>query len=139
MRVYLLLRALFISVGFAGWPIVGNFSKASGAWVGTIVLGTTGVVIALLSSRGLISNPLPSYKSIVYLVVAGVINGLACYVYSLTTVDKNIQIGLFVSLVSILMVVIAPLMSWLLNGEIISSKQIVGLFLACVSIYLLVN
>ena len=137
MNLSSLLIAVIIAFGFASWPIVGGFSKASGAWVGTIVMSATAVAVVLFSTKNLVGFSALGYKSVMYLIVAGLINGLACYLYSVKVADKEIQLGLFVALVAIFVIIMTPCMDWAVNDTLITPKQIAGLCLASVSVYLL--
>jgi len=137
MNAGTIITAAFIALGFVSWVIVGSYSKASAGWVGTIVMGFTAIVVALLSGKQLMSGQLPGMKAITYLVIAGVINGIAVYLYSLKATSPLIPTGVFVVIVSVLMAVFAPCVDWILNSKILSLQQGVGVCFAVLSIYLL--
>lgn len=130
-----LFLAVFIASGFVAWPIIGKFSNVGGGMVGTLVLSTSAIVIAMLSAKQF-SLGLLSVRTLAMLCIAGVINGIAVFLYAGKTSDPAIQTGIFIVIISVLMVVIGPLLDWIINGSTLSSKQAIGLVFAIVAIYL---
>jgi len=137
MNIWTISIALFIAFGFVGWPIVGSYSRVCGGWVGTVVLTSTAITVAMFSFRQLNSIPVPNTKAMILLLVAGIINGLAVYLYSSKITDTNVPAAVFVVMVSILMVVVAPLLNWLLNDAVPNFQQTLGFGFAIVAIYFL--
>ena len=138
MNIWNIFLAIFIACGFVGWPIVGNYSRACGAWVGTMVIVSTAVAVAFMSFRQLGSVPVPDAKALILLCIAGAINGIAFCLYSDKMATMNASTAtVFVATVSILMVVIAPILNWLLNNKTPDLNQTIGFCLAVVAIYFL--
>ena len=131
-----ILTALFIASSFALWPVIGKYSGAGGAWVGTLVLFITWIPIAVLSRAELIGG-FPSLRAMLILAVAGVINGVGCYVFAQKTSSIEINTAVFMVLVSIFMVVMAPVFSWVFNGEVLEQRHYAGFACAVLAVYLL--
>ncbi|MCK4553695.1 hypothetical protein KAU19_01910 [Candidatus Parcubacteria bacterium] len=137
MNISTIITALFIAFGFVSWVIVGSYSKLSAGWVGTIVMFSTTIAVALLFGKQLVSGPLPGIRPIIYLIIAGVINGIGVYLYSSKATDPSISTGVFIVTVCVSMAVFAPLIDWILNGRILSLQQGTGVFFAVIAIYFL--
>lgn len=134
MSVNDIIIAFFIAVGFVSWPIVGKYSQADGVWIGTIVFLTTAVTIVLLSSKDL--NTLPTAKALSILIIAGAINGAACYFYAQKVAASEVPTAILVTVVSISMVIASPIIDWALNGASFSVSQIAGFGTAVLTVYL---
>jgi len=130
-------KAVFISMGFTGWPIIGRYSGATGGWVGIIVLGATVITVGIFSAKEMASIPAPGLKAITLLVVAGIVNGIAFYLYSMTTTDSSVPTGVFVVTVSLLMVTVAPVLDYIFNEGTFSRNQVAGLGFAFIAILML--
>jgi len=137
MNIQVISTAIFIAFGFVGWTIIGSYSRACGSWIGTIVMLSTAAAVALLSSKQLINVVAPNGKAWILLLVAGVINGVAVYLYSNKIADITVPTAAFVVTVSILMVVIAPFLNWLINGAVPNYHQTLGFGFAAIAIYFL--
>jgi drug/metabolite transporter (DMT)-like permease len=137
MNIRGVFAALLIALGFSSWPIIGSNSGICGGWVGTIVMTSTTLTVVLLSMRQMGSVSVPGIKPVILLFVAGIINGLALQVYAMMATDKSISTPFFVATVSIMMVVIAPFLNWLIKGEIPNFNQATGLVFAGIAIYFL--
>ncbi len=127
--------ALFIATGFVSWTIIASYSKVAGGWVGVIVAAATSVMLGLCSTREIMNTPPPSGKALQILVVAGLVNGLAVYLYAQRIANPNVTT--FVVTVSVLMVVCTPAIDWLINGNGLTGRQMIGFTLAAASIYLI--
>lgn len=137
MNITLIFWAVGIALCFTLWPILGKFSGASGAWVGTLVVLATSTTTVLLGVKEMIQGPMFTVRACALLVVAGLINGAAVYSYSVKTADPNVPTGTFIVIMTICMTILTPLLDWLMNGSVLSVKQCTGIVLAVVSIYLL--
>ena len=137
MGINAFLVAIFIAGGFVGWPIVGGWSQASSGWVGVTVCSMTTITLLLLSFGQFGSDPVPSARSIAVLVVAGVVNGVAVYYYTARTTDPSTPTAAFVVLVSVCMVICAPLLAFIVAGSVPTSRQMIGFAFAIPTIYLL--
>jgi hypothetical protein len=129
------IMAAFIAVSFVGWPIIGKFAQATGAWTGFIVMSATAVAIALISGREL--NALPAGKAAAFLILAGILNGIGVYFFAKKTSDPVITTSAFVVLVSVWMVACAPILDWILNDAGLTLRHMAGFVLAAGAIYLL--
>jgi len=72
-----------------------------------------------------------------FILIAGIINGIAVYLYSSKTTDPHISTGIFIVTVCVSMAVFAPLIDWILNSKTLSLQQGMGVLFAALSIYLL--
>lgn len=132
---------LFTSFAFAAWPVIGNYSGVHGGWVGLIVAFGTVVAFGLISwIRGDISfDTMPGQKAITILMIAGVANGIGFYLYSMLVTSKDVPTAVFVVTVAVLMMVFAPLLAWMFNGDTLTQKQFLGLGISAIAVYLMVN
>ena len=137
MDLKTLAVAIFSALGFVAWPIIGNYSGASGGWVATIMIWGTAIVITLLSRNELRNGSLPNARAMLILLFAGVINGAAVYCYALKAADKKVDTAAFVIAVSILMIMWAPVLDWALKGTIPTPRKIGGFVLAAFVVYVL--
>ncbi len=131
--------AALVALGFGGWPIIANYSKAKWEWI-AIVIMTAGtlVVIPLTLLLGKISiHSVPSRKAIFLLVAAAVVNGIMVPIYSKRLADTTIPAGPLVVTVAVLMVVWAVILDGILNGVVPTSRQTIGFTFGAVAIYLL--
>lgn len=134
MNTATLFHAILIAAAFVGWPIIGNYSKTNAGWIGTTVVITTALTVSFMSSKQL--GVVPDIKSLIMLSVAGIINGIAVYFYS-AKIANSTAAGLLVVMVSIFMVMLAPIFDWAINGKILSLTKISGIGMGIVAIYLL--
>jgi drug/metabolite transporter (DMT)-like permease len=139
MNFNTVLTALFIGIAYASWPIVSKYSKASPGWLGVIVMVGTTLVVLLSLIKNLSKTSIPPGKSFLFLAIASIINGFGVYLYILKSADQSIPIGLFVTIVCLVMVVYAPLFDWLLNKQALTLRQFSGMLLAAVAVYLISN
>jgi drug/metabolite transporter (DMT)-like permease len=136
MQLSHIITAALIALGFVSWAIIGKYSQASGAWVGTVVMLETGLVVALMSKNQL-TAPLPTVKALVILSVGAIANGLAVVYYAAKITDTAIPTGVFVVFVVVFMAMLAPLLDWLLNGQMPTLHQAAGFFFVIIGIYLM--
>jgi drug/metabolite transporter (DMT)-like permease len=129
--------AFFIAMGFVSWAIIGKYVGAGGIWVATIVSTSTLASVFILSASELLSGQVPTLRAISILTTAGLVNGICLYVYTQKTSDISIQTGSFVVIVSMTMVVLAPIISLVLNGEVLTPRQFMGIGCALIAIYLI--
>ncbi len=135
--------AIIVAVCFVLWPIIGRYAASGPAWTMSIVMITTGFSAAIiaLAKAEFASIPLPDIKQWSILLVAGVLNGVGVWLYTHKTSGDisviNVDTGVFVLMVSISMVFVAPILSWLINGEVLNIKQFAGIACAILAIYLL--
>jgi len=117
------LWALGIASAFVFWPIIGKYSQASGAWVNTLVIVGSTIGGVYLAYPAMQDQPLPTITAFGWLLLAGVLNGIVVYFYSLKAVDPQVPTGAFIMTVIISMLVLTPLLNYVLNGDVLSIKQ----------------
>ncbi len=71
------------------------------------------------------------------LVAAGALNGLAIYYYGGKVTDPTVPLSVFLMVIYILMVVLAPLMDWGINHKMLTVRQWTGVAVSVFAIYLL--
>ena len=137
MDVRTLFVAALCAAGFVAWPIIGNYSKASGAWVGIVVFIGTAIVVTSLSVNQLNHDSSPTARAMALLVAAGIINGMATYFFASKITDPAISVSVFMVTVSVGMVIFAPIFNFATNDVVPTLRQSVGFSFAAVAIYLL--
>lgn len=136
----MVLWPVFIAVSFVAWPIAGRYMGLPGSWNMNLVMMGSLLTLIPLSLRSMVTGPSPAWIGVVVMVVVGAINGLALHVYAgKTAAGTDINVTTFICTVTVLMVVITPFNDWLLNGQTFSLRQIAGIILAPVVIYLIVS
>jgi drug/metabolite transporter (DMT)-like permease len=130
-----ILAAVFIALGFTIWPILGRYLQIGGAWTVTIITTASTLVTIFFVRRGL--TPVPPLKSAVILIAAGVVNGIAMYLYIGKTSNQKMSTAAFMVMVSVFMVTCAPIIDWGLNGTSPDHYKILGFICAACAIYLL--
>ena len=78
-----------------------------------------------------------SNKSIILLLSAGILNGIAVSLYSYKLENLKIPVSVFIVVVSVFMVVMAPTLDLFINGIKLTRNQIIGFGLAALSIIFL--
>lgn len=134
-----LLNAFGIASAFVFWPVIAKYSGASGAWVTVMALVGSAIGGAAIAYPTMKGYPIPGAKAISLLLFAGVINGIAAYFYAMKAVDPMVPNVIFIMMVVIMMIVVAPIFGYFLNGDVLSAKQWAGLGTAILAIYLLAS
>jgi uncharacterized membrane protein len=132
------LEVALTAMGMAGWPILGKYSQASGAWIGAVVMAVTGmvaIIIALLQG-GLQGASLPAPGKLLLLILAGLVNGVATYRYA-TRARMEGQTGKYLVLIAILIVIEAPFFDMMLNRSTLTVRQWTGVGCGMACVYLL--
>lgn len=137
MNLDTLIIAFLIAAAFAGWPIIGRFSGVTGEYVGVLAVVGTLVTVIMLSAKQLLSTATLTPKAVAVMLIAGAINGIAVYFYSLKAADKVIPTATFVATVCIFMVMVAPFQHWIVNGIAPTWRQVIGYGLAALAVYFL--
>lgn len=132
-----ILWAAFIAAVYAVWPVLGKWSKAPGQWVNTIVVAGSLIPIVILSINSMIKTPINNSKAFMLLLTAGIVNGFAVYVYGMKATDKTVPTGVFMMSISIMLFAFAPIIDWAFNGTTLSARQMFGIFIAGIAIYML--
>ena len=127
-----------IALGMVAWPILGKYSRATGPWVGFLVMSGAAIVLALFARmQGQFGREtFPAANNLILLALAGALNGLAMYFYTART-SSQIQTGKYVVLVAMLVIVEAPFVDLLLNKAWLTPRQLAGVGCGIASIYLL--
>ncbi len=134
------LWAVLIGIVYAIWPIIGKMVGANGAWMSALVVGSSLIATVLFSKAELSPQTAPSLGALLALAAIGFANGYAVYVYSTKAVDPQIPTGIFMAIVFIVMIGVAPLTDWLLaKGAAPSQKQLLGLTCAALAAWLLTS
>ncbi|HEX8946826.1 MAG TPA: hypothetical protein VF829_01255 [Candidatus Paceibacterota bacterium] len=131
-----ILWGIMIGTGFVLWPIIGKFSGATSAWVTILVAAGTLVSCMPLSLQSAIQSGV-SIRSTLILLLAGAVNGIAFYFYSVHTANPSAQTGTFMVTVIVAMLLLTPILSYFVNHEVLTLKQFTGMACAALTVYLL--
>jgi len=80
---------------------------------------------------------MPTTTAFGWLLLAGLVNGVAVYFYAVKAADPQVPTGPFIMTLIVLMVMLTPLFNYLLNGDVLSVRQWLGLGMALLAIFLL--
>lgn len=136
MNASLFLWAAGIALAFVAWPILGSKSGVPGAWMGILILIGSVIGNTIVGTKDIIESPLFTWKAFVIVVMAGIVNGIAVYYYGAKSADPNIPTGIFVTTMVVCMVVFAPFVDYFVKGTTISLKEIAGIAVICLGIYI---
>lgn len=131
-----ILWALLIALIFSSWPIVAKYCGAGFAWVSTIIYAGGLLVVVGMGARKLLSEQI-TWRALITLVLIALFNGFAVWMYSMKAVDKGINTSLFMITGSLGGIVIAPILNWMVNKEILTFRQWIGVGLAMVVVWLM--
>jgi hypothetical protein len=132
-----ILSAVFVALAFAAWPLLGREARVSGAWMASVVMGGSAMLIVLMSSSQLATG-MPTSRAWWLLGVAAIANGAAVYVYASRAADPTVPAASFIVLVSVLQVTAIPLLAWALPGGLAPTmRQAAGFVCAAAAVYLL--
>jgi|GEM_PF-3972358 len=139
MRLSDALGILFVGFAYAQWAIVGRYTGAPAIWVGMIVMVTAIGAMMTFSWKELLSASMPQPAMIGLLVIAGILNGVAIAVQTNIMADKTLPVssGVVLTTMFALMIALAPLLSYLINGDPISLVQAGGVALILAGIVVL--
>ena len=129
------LWAFGIAAAFVFWPTVAKYAQATNAWTTAVVLISTALGGVALSYPTTRIQDLPSAKSFAFLLLAGLLNGMAVYFYTTKAIDPTTPTTVFVMTVTTAILVVAPVFGYVLNGEVLSAKQWLGLGFALLAIF----
>ncbi len=129
--------AVFIAAAYVGWP---NLAKPLGikpGLVAVIIVAVAMVVVLATSYKDISSVSTISAKGLIILLLVGLANGLAIYLFAKISADKQIQTSIFLVTVFVMEVTLAPVIDWLATGAKPTNLQYVGLALAVPALILL--
>lgn len=132
----LIFEALLIGFCFVSWAIVGN-RFASGPLAGTVVMIVTALAVTLFSVHKIRIEEWQNWKILVLLLILGIANGYGVTRYATRLAMPDTPMAAFAVMVSIFMVVIAPILEYLVSGKGVSLNHLIGYFLAGGAIYFL--
>lgn len=128
MSIYDWLSAIFVGFGFTAWAVWGKYYHIHPILLGlmsTSLIALTVTIISLNQLGNIGARPFNSFRSFFVMVFLCVVNGVAFFVYSGKIADKTINTGIYIVVVSVLMLVSASGLDWLINGNALSIKQII--------------
>lgn len=139
MNLKTFFLATLIALGFGGWPIVANYSKATSEWIGMVIFGGGWIVVTTTYwFQGKIDiASFPKGKGMLWLFAATVINGFVLTLYTPKLADHAVPPGPLVVTVAVLMVVWAVILDWGLNGAVPTSRHAIGFAFGAIAIFLL--
>lgn len=127
--------AFLAAFGFAAWPLMLRGANLSGIWVA--ILATIGAVPIVLLGYKLDPN-VPAFKSILWGLLAGVINGFAMLAYSRLVAWKGVDLSSIMPLVLVITPLVIVLGGFFIYGEqIFAAKKLAGIVFALLAIWFL--
>lgn len=138
MNLNTVFCVLFITLGFASWPVIGKWSGVSGAWFTSMVVVIGTLPVLMLSAKQMAFEGWPfTTRTFAILVIASLVNGFAVYVYGLKAGDVKVPTGLLIASVSMMNMVWATTLDWLINKQALSTRQGIGLVIGSIALFLL--
>ena len=128
--------ALLIATIFVAWPMLGRATGANGSWIGTLVMSGTFAATLALSATKVWTTPSPDTTVITKLVVAGLANGWAVWMYARVASHPDTNVVGFVVAVTILMTMVSAVFGWLFFAQPITPKMALGLAMGVLTVWL---
>lgn len=130
MNTNVILGAIFIALSFTTWGIIANYLKIPGHWASVIIVVSSVVSSFAFSISKIVSEPLNNYKGLVILFTLGIVNGYAVFKYGTYCVNPKIPAGMFITMIVTLQIILAPFIDYVVNRNVPSFKQVIGVILA---------
>ncbi len=139
MNLHIIFISIFIGSIFVGWPTVAKYLGFHGAWANIVVSLGTGITAILLSWHYIATQNIktPDLKGVIILLVVSAVNGYAVTLYAREATNPNLPTAIFIVLVSVFMVVWAPILDYVLNGNAPNFKHLIGYLCSIGAIYFL--
>lgn len=132
-----LIFAVITAIIFCSWPILAKYAGTSLAYTNLIIYTGGLIATVVMVGKRLAVEPVCSFKGLLMVGIASLINGFAIWVYTLKAIDKETNTALFVATVSIVGVVMAPIINIFVNNEQLTTKQWLGVALAIIVVWLM--
>ncbi len=136
-NVQAMLVAFFVSAGFASWPVLASRSGLTGTWSAFVACAATLLPVLLIGVCRSEYAEVPKFSMMAYVVAGGALNGVAVYFYTKQISSSTMPTAQFMALVSIGMLLLAPLFEWGIKGLPPSPRQIAGYVVACCAVWLI--
>jgi drug/metabolite transporter (DMT)-like permease len=120
------------SIGFGGWPIGARAANTTPAWTNVILMVTTAVLMIGYNGKALLHEPITG-KQVVVMVGVAALNSAALIGFGVL-IQKYPQ---YIPIAQALMPVVTVVGSWLILGETLCARQIVGIVVVAVGVYLI--
>lgn len=139
MNIGMIFVTSFIGLSFIAWAILSKFLGFHGAWANVVVTLGTGLTALCLSRFYIVTQHLsaPPLKSIIILFCVAMVNGYAVSLYARNVANPEIPAAIFMVMVSVFMVIWAPILDYAFNSATPSIRHIFGYVCAIGAIYLL--
>lgn len=137
MNTNVLLGAIFIALSFNAWGIVAKYFNVPGHLAPFLVITGSFISSLFFSMSKIVNEPLNNYKGLIAILALGLINGYAVDKYGKYCVDIKVPTGVFVSTVVTLQLIFAPFMDYVVNRNIPSSRQIIGVLLSIIAVFIM--
>lgn len=123
------------ALGFGAWPLVGRASGANQAWVTTIVMAVSTIVIALAHTSRF--TELPTQRALFALTLAGLFNGVSMITYGRLLIGTQFSLSIVIPTILLLMTLITVVGGIAFFGEQLTTSKTIGILLAGVATWLL--
>jgi drug/metabolite transporter (DMT)-like permease len=129
--------AFFVSAGFASWPVLASRSGLTGTWSAGLACAATLLPVLCIGLCRSEYAEVPRPSLMMYVIAGGLLNGLAVYFYTKQISSSTMPTASFMALVSIGMLLLAPIFEWALKGLPPSPRQMCGYAVACLAVWLI--
>lgn len=131
-----ILLILITAIGFGTWPLIGRASGANQAWVTTLLMVISTIVIALAQANKLMTEPLTG-KMLALMTFAGLMNGISMIAYGQLLMEGRFSLSIVIPTILLLVTVITVVGGTIFFGEHLTTSKTIGILLACVATWLL--
>lgn len=130
------ILALIVGFFYGSWPTLANKSGAKPFWIGLAISLMTVITILVMGNKKITSD-IPTGKMLGFLVIAGLMNGIATWYYGRLVGTPGWNTSTLVAVSMMALIVTSTLSGIVLLGEPVTTKKISGLLLALPAIWLM--
>lgn len=131
-----LFSSVMIAFAFVAWQALAKFSGAPSAWVGPIVLFGSLIGTLAFGWRGMATEMDVAWKSVLIVLILGLINGVAVYYNVVNLTNPSIRVGTYILILTVLMAVFGPLIDAVITRTLPSLWQFAAIGTGALTIYL---
>lgn len=123
------------ALGFGAWPLIGRASGANQAWVTTIVMVISTVVIALAHTSRF--SDIPTRNALLALTFAGLFNGVSMVTYGRLLMGTQFSLSIVIPTILLLMTLITVVGGIAFFDEQLTTSKTIGILFAGIATWLL--
>jgi len=137
MNISSFFAAMFVAICYTSWPNLGKSLNVNSGLVAFVVVSIALIVVSIISFKDLSGLLLLSRKAVIWILVISIANGLAIYIQANFAANEEVQTGMFLVAIFVMQVVAAPVIDWLVNGILPTTRQFLGLSLSIPALFLI--